>query len=418
MNRRILFLILAGISTFSVFSQNSRDFALRANVIDGVNGITIIGYYGKERDVVIPAMIDGLPVTSIGDQAFMLRNLINVVIPEGVLFIGRQAFFGNQLTTVNIPASVRVIGDSAFDNNQFVNIQKNSGRLNRGVVVESPPAPSRKTTVVQEVIVPAPGTTGWVKVIKKDSELLSASSAKTSPAPLPPPPPPPPAESVRSTLSYESAQAADTASRQSVTMNDNGTERNAASATPPPLSGYRSADGVEGKSLLVSPRDASAAVMNQLPPPLPNDGTFYLRNNGNGTAAVINHRGYYSSVTIPPQIGQLKITMIGNSAFMQHRLSEVDIPNTVTYIGDAAFSGNNLAHITLPESVRYIGFQAFAGNHLTSITIGANVAVQADSFRNQFSDYYRINGLQAGTYIWHDGVWSYTRLDDVRYHND
>ena len=110
--------------------------------------------------------------------------------------------------------------------------------------------------------------------------------------------------------------------------------------------------------------------------------------------------------------------MIGNSAFLQHRLSEVDIPNTVTYIGDAAFSGNNLAHITLPESVRYIGFQAFAGNHLTSITIGANVAVQADSFRNQFSDYYRINGLQAGTYIWHDGVWSYTRLDDVRYHNE
>ena len=414
MNRRILFLILTGISTFSVFSQNPRDFALRANVIDGVNGITIIGYYGKERDVVIPAMIDGLPVTSIGDQAFMLRNLINVVIPEGVLFIGRQAFFGNQLTTVNIPASVRVIGDSAFDNNQFVNIQKNSGRLNRGVVVENPPAPSRKTTVVQEVIVPAPGTTGWVKVIKKETEPLGTPSAQTTLAPVPPPPPP------ESTLSYESSPAADAPFRQSVTMTGNGAERNATSATPPPLADYRNPGAVEGKSLVVSPREsgAASAQMNQLPPPMPNDGTFYLRNNGNGTAAIINHRGYYSAVTIPPQIGQLKITMIGNSAFLQHRLSEVDIPNTVTYIGDAAFSGNNLAHITLPESVRYIGFQAFAGNHLTSITIGANVAVQADSFRNQFSDYYRINGLQAGTYIWHDGVWSYTRLDDVRYHNE
>jgi hypothetical protein len=47
------------------------------------------------------------------------------------------------------------------------------------------------------------------------------------------------------------------------------------------------------------------------------------------------------------------------------------------------------------------------GNNLGAITIGENVLIQYDSFRYQFSDYYRMNDCKAGTYILKAGHWNY-----------
>ena len=78
--------------------------------------ITIIGYTGNDGDVVIPAMIDGKPVTSIGDNAFYESTSIkNIIIPNSVISIGGGAFaFCTNLTSVMIPNSVISIGKSAF----------------------------------------------------------------------------------------------------------------------------------------------------------------------------------------------------------------------------------------------------------------------------------------------------------------
>src|SRR5437899_432888 len=46
------------------------------------NGITITGYSGPGGSVIIPAIINGLPVTAIGDNAFYGdANVIGVTIP-------------------------------------------------------------------------------------------------------------------------------------------------------------------------------------------------------------------------------------------------------------------------------------------------------------------------------------------------
>jgi hypothetical protein len=78
--------------------------------------ITITKYTGPGGAVMIPAMIDGLPVTGIGDSAsFEHGQLTAVVIPNSVTSIGSEAFSScGQLAEVTIGNGVTNIGDRAF----------------------------------------------------------------------------------------------------------------------------------------------------------------------------------------------------------------------------------------------------------------------------------------------------------------
>ncbi|MDE5861426.1 MAG: leucine-rich repeat domain-containing protein, partial [Ruminococcus sp.] len=79
--------------------------------------IEISGYYKPKTDFVIPAEIDGLPVTSIGKEAFRWSSLTSVKIPDSVTNIGEMAFYScDGLTSIEIPDSVTTIGGSAFSN--------------------------------------------------------------------------------------------------------------------------------------------------------------------------------------------------------------------------------------------------------------------------------------------------------------
>ena len=79
--------------------------------------ITITGYsIGAGLNPVIPASINGYPVTSIGDKAFYNQTtILSVTIPDSVSYIGNDAFYYClDLTNVTIPNSVTGIGISAF----------------------------------------------------------------------------------------------------------------------------------------------------------------------------------------------------------------------------------------------------------------------------------------------------------------
>ncbi|MDR2468663.1 MAG: leucine-rich repeat domain-containing protein [Spirochaetaceae bacterium] len=533
-------LIVMSFIAFPAFSQSVRDFAVRANMIDGMSGITIVGYFGKEKSIIIPPNIDGLPVTSIGEQAFMMRGLTHVVIPDSVLIIGRQAFFGNQLKNIYLPPSVRTIGDSAFDNNQFINVRRGVGRASTAPRVEKPIPRSRS-----EAALPKPAEPNRVTILEK---------APMHPAPLPPPPPPPapkpqevytnlpPVAEViinepkdTTEIIYEVAPPQDVLEPQAVFVEkesenphqfiyvekpayeprqivifeqgNNGSgikhsvfvEQRGMPTQPPPspiqsekprMPPFESA--IEEPALEIitvekyqtmppmSPRPdeyeyeeekrkkarfprrpgentgsetntrkspdtdrvpsenrwllqeterdttvyiqdrgsvgrTSAQVLPTMPKPPVDEGTFFLQNNGDGTATVVGYRGQYNFVSIPRKIGALTLSRIANSAFYQHRLVRVYIPDTVIHIADGAFAGNSIQDVNIPESVRYIGYQAFSGNDLMRVTVGTNVNIQPDSFRNNFVEYYNVHGKLGGTYVWHEGNWSYTNLNDVQY---
>lgn len=80
------------------------------------NGYTVAGYHGSSREVIIPRIYNGQPVTKISDSAFYNAwNLTKVVIPDSVTVIGKNAFSGDDyLTDVTIPDSIVLIDDSAF----------------------------------------------------------------------------------------------------------------------------------------------------------------------------------------------------------------------------------------------------------------------------------------------------------------
>ena len=75
-------------------------------LINGGQEIEITGYDISNSDcgtdVVIPAEIDGKPVTSIGDNAFYVNELTSVVIPGSVKTIGDGAFTDNPLNSLEI----------------------------------------------------------------------------------------------------------------------------------------------------------------------------------------------------------------------------------------------------------------------------------------------------------------------------
>ena len=77
---------------------------------------TITGYAGGGGTVKIPATINGLPVTAIGDYAFYgSASLTSVTIPSGVTSIGAGAFSScGNLASVTIPNSVTGIATQAF----------------------------------------------------------------------------------------------------------------------------------------------------------------------------------------------------------------------------------------------------------------------------------------------------------------
>jgi hypothetical protein len=86
-----------------------------------ITGLTNSGYIGA---VTVPATINGLPVTSIGDNAFSgCYCLTSITIPDSIATIGDYAFNcyrntviqpGSSLTKITIGSGVTNIGTNAF----------------------------------------------------------------------------------------------------------------------------------------------------------------------------------------------------------------------------------------------------------------------------------------------------------------
>ena len=100
------------------YSENSSttENGLEYLIYTDVDCITITGYSGSEKNVEIPASIDGSPVTSIGEKAFSgYTELTSITIPDSVTSIGGAAFYDcTGLTSITIPNSIVDISSSTF----------------------------------------------------------------------------------------------------------------------------------------------------------------------------------------------------------------------------------------------------------------------------------------------------------------
>jgi len=133
----------------SATSELITDFAtdgliFELTVVGGVVGYEVIAYNGMDNEVFVPNQINGIPVVSTSDLAFMNKSHIEVVyIPDNIRKLGsfqndsnlREIVFGEnsqlthipnrtfynntKLAEVTIPRSVTNIGDYAFANTRL-----------------------------------------------------------------------------------------------------------------------------------------------------------------------------------------------------------------------------------------------------------------------------------------------------------
>lgn len=73
--------------------------------------------FNEPTEVIIPESYNGLPITSIGSQAFYARtDLEKVVLPESLLDIESYAFYHcDSLYSINFPVTLRTIEEYAFE---------------------------------------------------------------------------------------------------------------------------------------------------------------------------------------------------------------------------------------------------------------------------------------------------------------
>lgn len=81
-------------------------------------GMRITSYIGFDSEIIIiPKTINGLPVISIGVQAFREANFSQIIIPDTVIAIWEYAFYDcEKMIHINLPETLIYLGSSCFYN--------------------------------------------------------------------------------------------------------------------------------------------------------------------------------------------------------------------------------------------------------------------------------------------------------------
>ena len=288
--------------------------------------ITITEYTGGlVGAVTIPASINGLPVTTIGIDAFAECKLTSVTIPNSVTSIGYSAFaYCNSLTNVTIPSSVTSIGDAAFAGCASL------------------------TAIMVDALNSSYSSVDGVLFNKSQTVLVEFPWAKTGSYKIP--------AGVTSIGDYAFAGCH---SLTNLTIPNSVTS--IGDSAFPACTGLTS---VTIPDAVTSIRDGAFTACISLTSVTIPDGVTSI----GGSA----FDGCYSltNLTIPNGV-----TSIGDRAFSQcTSLTNATIPNTVTSIGDWAFAYcNSLTNVAIPNSVTNLGEVAFGEcTNLTGVYFQGN----------------------------------------------
>jgi hypothetical protein len=377
------------------------------------DGAVITGFKGHPGPVIIPAVINGLPVigierdheynfgifhekrvtnvtipasiaTMIGDGAFAYNDLVNVTIPPTIGGIGPRAFAYNRLASVNIPLSVTYIGGRAFANNRLtrVNIPKWVEFIGSGAFAGNPQLAAFSVDSANSMYTGIEG----VLFSKDKSTIIAYPGGKGN----------------HYTVPRRVTAIADEAFTEiqltSITFSSGVTSI-----------GERAFAGNQLTEIDFPSRIRSIGRGAF-------EGNLLIRVTLPSSLAAVGERMFANNrltrVTFPANL-----TVIDARAFMNNDLSGITFPSKLKTIGFEAFSGNRLTSVTLPASVTTVDRRAFVGNRITSVTIGANVSFKSDAgdsdreeysaFPNGFDTFYNSTGKRAGTYTYVNSRWNH-----------
>jgi len=282
--------------------QKEGDFLYKVNG----NSILITGFVKLNVGVQIPAQIQGLPVTEIGEKAFHEKGITSVTIPSSVTSIGEWAFYKNALTAITIPGNVASVGKFAFANNAFTSIVLEDGVKSVGEgAFEKQTKFSENVSTVANIVIP-----GSMKKIEDNAFARSRIGSVT----------------------FSSGVK---------TIGENAFLGN------------------QFKSV-VFPEGVTEIGKNAFDENFIESVTFPDSLTKIGERAFTDAK--LTSVTLP-----VNLKTIGNRAFYSNKLKEITIPGGVKKIGNEAFAKNELARTTLGEGVETIGKNAFSYNKFEKV---------------------------------------------------
>jgi hypothetical protein len=114
MIKKTMVVILLCLSLSVLNAQNAEDFEFREGKSGSRAVVAILKYKGNAKNVVVPSVINGLPVNNVVGFANN-TTLESVTISAGVERLGKSAFYGcESLETITIPEGIYDIGADAF----------------------------------------------------------------------------------------------------------------------------------------------------------------------------------------------------------------------------------------------------------------------------------------------------------------
>ncbi len=344
-----------------------------------VNGsVTITKYSGHDGVVTIPDKINALPVTNIGDGAFInCTNLTSITIPNSVTNIGLGAFnWCSSLTAITVDTANPIyssVDGILFDESRTMLVQCPGGKAGSYTIPNSVTSIGDQAFMACTNLIDVTIGNGVTNIGHYAFEYCNDLTTITIP------------NSVTSiggsafsgcesltsiTIPNSVTSIGDGAfygctSLTSVTIPDSllnvGLGLLGGLGQPVSASDWRALKVNE--SIMITGYNRSTNVvsipdkLNGLPVTSIGGGAF------EGCTSL-------TSVTIPDSV-----TSIGGSAFSECAgLSSVTIPGSVTSIGESAFFRcTSLESVTIPDSVTSIGYEAFSYCRLTSVTIPNSV---------------------------------------------
>ena len=300
----------------------------------------ILKYYGRERELVIPSVLNGAKVTSLGDKSFVCDYPpLSVSIPDGVTTIGNFAFWLNLgLTTIHLPDSLLSIGNYAFESCPLTSV------LIPDSVISFGSNPFRECDRLTDIVIspdhPLLEIIDGVLFSKKDKRLIWYPISRTNSEYVIP----------QGTASIGESAFTYCESLTSVIIPDSVT-----SIEHNPFQ-----DCYNLVNVVVSPDHPALEII---------DGVLFSKTD---KRLIWYPPSKDDSEYVIPQ----GTASIGEGAFYEcESLTSVIIPDGVAFIGNEAFFDcENLDVIIIPDSVEQIGNNAFGHCHsLTVITLSKNL---------------------------------------------
>ena len=306
-------------------------------------------------EAVIPSAINGVSVTTIGENAFAdCNSLTSVTIPDSVTTIGDYAFLRCRLTSVTIPDSVTTIEKSAFaDCRSLTSVTiPDSVTMIEGNVFTG----CRRLTGIYV----SEGNTTYSSIDgvlfdKSQNILIIYPGGKSGEYTIP--------SGVTTIGEWAFAICS---SLTSVTIGNSVTTIGDYAFLRCSLTSVAISDSVTsvGGHAFSECKSLTGVTI----------GSNVTTIGGSVTTIEESAFAYCSSLT-SVTIGN-SVTTIGGGAFSEcYSLTNVTIPDSVTTIGNYAFEDcSSLTSVTIGNSVTTIGDYAFLRCSLTSVTIGNSVA--------------------------------------------